>query len=95
MISNEAVLFIRDEARDMVVETMMICGGNAVPLLFVLRERRSLWEKPRMEERRTPEQDKNGGTVFPVTAIKQVKTNQAVGRHFLWQQLFVIVAFLQ
>ena len=48
-----------------------------------------------MEERRTPEQDKNGGTVFPVTVIKQVKTNQAVGRHFLLQQLFVIVAFLE
>ena len=45
-----------------------------------------------MEERRTPEQDKNGVTVFPVTAIKQVKANQAVGRHFLRQQLFVIVA---
>ena len=64
----------------------MICGGNA-------GERHSLTicaqgtplplKKPRMEERRTPEQDKNGGTLFPVTTIKQVKTNQAVGRDFL------------
>ena len=41
----------------------------------MLEQCRQIKEKPRMEERRTPEQDKNGGTLFPVIAIKQVKTN--------------------
>ena len=69
----------------------MICGGERRSLTICGQETPFPLRKPRMEERRSPEQDKNGGTLFPVTAIKQVKTNQAVGRHFLSQQLFVIV----
>ena len=49
-----------------------LCSGNAVPF-----EKNQGWWNV------VPEQDKNGGTLFPVTAIKQVKTNQAVGRRFL------------
>ena len=69
------------------LQTVMICGGDA-------GERHSLTIRAQgtpfplrktkdMEERRTPEQDKNGGTLFPVAKIKQVKINQAVARHFL------------
>ena len=52
------------------LKAVMICGGGGggggrVPLLFLFRKHNSLWENPRMEERRSPWVKQEWGNAVP------------------------------